>query len=130
VWFSQNARGYTMMGCFALLSTWCLIRYSESRRSKYLMWFVLASIAGVYTHLTMAFVVVGQSAAILAGRVLGWRAVQDFDPKAIVWSAVAAGLGSAVLYAPFIPGLIEHLQSAEPEEAAKVATGGWAIAEA
>lgn len=130
VWFSQNARGYTMMGFFALLSTWCLIRYAESRRSKYLTWFVLASIAGVYTHLTMAFVVVGQSAAILAGRAAGWRAVQDFDPKAIIWSTVAAGLGTAALYAPFIPGLIEHLQSSQPEEAAKVATGGWAIAEA
>lgn len=130
VWFSQNARGYTMMGFFALFSTWCLIRHAESGRSKYLAWFVVASIAGIYTHLTMAFVVVGQAGAILIGRAIGWRAVRDFDVRAIVSASIAAAVGAIALYAPFIPGLIEHLRSDAPEEAAKVATGWWALAEA
>jgi mannosyltransferase len=130
IWFSQNARGYTMMGFFALFSLWCLIRHAETRQPKYLAWFVVASIAGVYTHLTMAFVVAGQAGAILIGRAIGWRAVRDFDLRAIVWSTLLAALGSMAVYAPLIPGLVEHMRSAAPAEAAKVATGWWAIAEA
>lgn len=84
IWFSQNARGYTMMGFFALFSFWCLIRHSETRQPKYLAWFVVASIAGVYTHLTMAFVVAGQAGAILIGRAIGWRAVRDFATSPVL----------------------------------------------
>ena len=34
IWFSQNARGYTMIGFFALASTWLLLKAGETRRPR------------------------------------------------------------------------------------------------
>ena len=45
-------------------------------------------------------------------------------------ASMVGALGSMAVYAPLIPGLVEHMRSAAPAEAAKVATGWWAIAEA
>lgn len=133
IWFSQNARGYSMMGFFALLSTWYLLRaISGGRRADHLG-YALACAAGIYTHLTMAFVVAGQVAVIAAGYAVGWKPVRERMRDGILpiwWTWVAAGVLSLALYAPFIPGLLAHLGEERPVEAAKVATGGWALAEA
>ena len=58
VWFSQNARGYTALAFWAILSTFFLLRGIQSgRRGPYVAYAVAASL-GVYTHLTMVFLVV------------------------------------------------------------------------
>ena len=66
IWFSQNARGYTLLGFLALLSTWLLIRARESGRSRDYIFYALACTAAVYTHLTMVFMVAGQAMALTA----------------------------------------------------------------
>jgi hypothetical protein len=48
----------------------------------------------------------------------------------VIGALIAAGVLAVAAYAPFVPGLVEHLQSSAPREAAQVATGGWAVAEA
>ena len=133
IWFSQNARGYTMMGFFALVSTWSLLRaVSGGRRGDYLA-YALACAAGIYTHLTMAFVVAGHVAVMLGGYAAGWPPVRERLRDGVMplwWTWVGGGLLSLLVYAPFIPGLLAHLGYEAPVEAAQVATGSWALAEA
>ena len=57
VWFSQNARGYTGLLMMTLLATWAWL---EAIRSDRLTWWALyvgAVVAGMFIHMTMAFVV-------------------------------------------------------------------------
>ncbi|MFN7917109.1 MAG: glycosyltransferase family 39 protein [Vicinamibacterales bacterium] len=133
IWFSQNARGYSMMGFFALLSTWYLLRAVSGGRRVDHVGYALACAAGIYTHLTMAFVVAGHVAVILVGYAAGWRPVRERMRDGLLpiwWTWVAGGVVSLALYAPFIPGLLLHLGENRPVETAKVATGSWALAEA
>jgi hypothetical protein len=58
VWFSQNARGYTGVLFCALLATWLYLRGMSERRPHVWLWYATVVALGVYTHLTMAFVVV------------------------------------------------------------------------
>ena len=130
IWFSQNARGYTMMGFFALGSTISLLRAAESGRRRDYVLYALACAAGVYTHLTMAFVVAGHAVVILGGRIVGWRPALGHPWKAVTLSWIGAAAVAGALYAPFLPGLAAHFGAARPVTAANVATGGWAISEA
>lgn len=127
IWFSQNARGYTMLGFFALLSTDVLLRARESGRGRDYAIYAIACAAGVYTHLTMVFVVAGQMVAVVAG---GWWGTprlsrRDFTSLAKAW--LGAGVLSAIAYAPFVPALRAHLGDEAPRASIRVATGGWAI---
>ncbi len=130
IWFSQNARGYTMMGFFALVSTYFLVRLAETERRSHFVYYALACAAGVYTHLTMAFVVAGQAAVLVGGKLAGWRAADRpaLTPLVAAWSGAAAlTLG---LYAPFFPEVLEHFGGSDaPKQAAQVATGKWALNE-
>jgi hypothetical protein len=118
-----------MLGFFALVSAYFAWRAAESGRTRDYAAFAIAGAAGAYTHLTMVFVVVGQAVALAAARVLGWDS-PGFRWKSLLWALAGAGFLSAIAYAPFAPGLVAHLGADAPREAARVATGGWALAEA
>lgn len=66
VWFSQNARGYTGLLFFALLATWFWIR--ASRRGGIGPWagYIAMVCLGMWTHLTMLFVVAAHGIVYLA----------------------------------------------------------------
>jgi mannosyltransferase len=65
VWFSQNARGYTALLFWTMLSSWFLLR--ALRESKIGLWLMygLTTALGLLTHITMVFVVVGQGVVYL-----------------------------------------------------------------
>jgi mannosyltransferase len=63
VWFSQNARGYTALAFFALLSSWLLLRGLRRGSIADFVGYAVACALGAYTHLTMVFLVLGQAAA-------------------------------------------------------------------
>ncbi len=58
VWFSQNARGYTGLLFWTIFSSWLFVRGLS--RSGLMVWILYAVSAalGVYTHLTMGFILV------------------------------------------------------------------------
>ncbi|HUU35417.1 MAG TPA: glycosyltransferase family 39 protein, partial [Vicinamibacterales bacterium] len=56
IWFSQNARGYTMLASFTLVTTTALLRIAMTGERRHYVLYAVAAVAGVYTHLTMAFV--------------------------------------------------------------------------
>jgi 4-amino-4-deoxy-L-arabinose transferase-like glycosyltransferase len=59
IWFSQNARGYTGLLFWTLLTSWMLLR-ALHHAPLYVWWLYAAGIAlGVYTNMTMLFVVIG-----------------------------------------------------------------------
>src|SRR5262249_318850 len=56
VWFSQNARGYTGLLFFTLLSTWLFVR--GLRAGRWPLWggYAVSVALGFWVHLTMLFV--------------------------------------------------------------------------
>jgi mannosyltransferase len=129
VWFSQNARGYTLMGFFALVSTYFLLRAAESKRTADYAFYALACAAGIYTHLTMVFVIAGHVAVIAGGKLVGWPATREQPLKPLLMAWMAAGILSLGLYAPYASQVLAHFGRKEPGQAAQFATGRWAAIE-
>ena len=130
IWFSQNARGYTMLGFLALYSTHLLLRALESRRTRDYVLYALACAAGVYTHLTMGFVVAGQAVALVAFRLVGRGKEEILPLKPVMWAWAGAAVLTALAYAPFAADLMAYLGGDGPRQGAKIATSRWAVAEA
>src|SRR5262249_24105119 len=65
VWFSQNALGYTALLFWTLLSSWLIVRAWREAKVELWLMYGLTTALGLLTHITMAFVVVGQGIAYL-----------------------------------------------------------------
>ncbi len=131
IWFSQNARGYTLLGFLTLLSTHLLLRAldAEGRPRDYVL-YALACAAGVYTHLTMAFVVAGHALVIMAGWTMAWRPAATVPVTPVLSAWTGAAMLSALAYAPFMANLVAVMGVDAPRQAAQVATASWALSEA
>lgn len=70
VWFSQSARGYALLACFALLASTLLLRGLRRNRSSDFLWYGVVAAAAIYTHVTMVFLVVAHVALCVLP--LGW----------------------------------------------------------
>lgn len=69
VWFSQNARGYSAMMFFTVLSTLLLVRWlasTDTRKQRNLWWFSFCGALGMLSLLNYAFVLMGQFLVALA----------------------------------------------------------------
>ena len=60
IWFSQNARGYTGLLLWTILSSWFLLRAMRNGPPINWLWFAITVALGMYTHVTMLFAVAGQ----------------------------------------------------------------------
>ncbi len=59
IWFSQNARGYTGLLFWTILASWLFLRgLREGKPQPWILYSISASL-GVYTHMTMLFVIIG-----------------------------------------------------------------------
>ncbi len=127
VWFSQNARGYTMLAFWSTLATLLLIRYlrNPGRRPGWTYAIVVA--LGVYTHLTMVFLALGHAAVCLV------EALRDKweRPRVIgtgLTFVLAAGL-TLLLYAPMLTQVFDFFTN-RPSKLVGVSTPLWALVEA
>jgi mannosyltransferase len=129
VWFSQNARGYTMLATFTLLSTVALLRLLERAERRDAVLYVACAVAGVYTHLTMAFVLVAHVLTIAGAWLAGVPAVRRASAARLIgiWALTIALI--AVTYAPYMPDLLATFAEKAPPQAAKVATAGRAASD-
>jgi mannosyltransferase len=129
VWFSQNARGYTMLATFTLVSTTLLVRLAERNDRRVALAYVACAVAGVYTHLTMAFVLVAHVVTVAVAWTLGAPAARRYAPArlAVMWAVTIALI--AVTYAPYLPDLMATFAEKAPPQAAKVATAGRAASD-
>lgn len=109
IWFSQNARGYTMMLVFALICTLtlnCAVKGSERTKSYYTIYAVSLTLAA-YTHLTMVLFGIAQAICVLGYYVLS----QPFRqlPKAFFpasFTFLGAAFVTIILYSPMIGDVI------------------------
>ncbi|MEZ5498937.1 MAG: glycosyltransferase family 39 protein [Steroidobacteraceae bacterium] len=129
IWFSQSARGYTMLAFWLLLSTWLLLRLVRRPTVLLLLAFAASSACGVFTHATMVFAILGQ-ALVLGVYLLAVAA----DRRAINWpwtiaAFALAGAFTLLLYAPMLDQVISFfLHRRSP--LVGVSTPHWALGEA
>lgn len=108
IWFSQNGRGYTGLLFWALLSSYFLVRARETDSTKLWIAFGVSAALGVYTHMTMLFVI--------AGQFLVWvfMALDKNRPWQTKVSSLIAGFGTAaalmlLLHAIVIPQVVSGM---------------------
>lgn len=129
VWFSQNARGYTVLLFVAVLSTyWCVVLMRRPRRWLAVS-YALAVGLGTYTHLTMAFTAAAHAcvwAVAIARQPRGAeRTVQIHTALLALGGAAALAVA---LYVPMAAQLGEFFSGAH-QRTAGVATPKWAVVE-
>lgn len=100
-----EARGYSMMICFAALATWLFIEAWNQLSARPWLWvlYALACALGIWSHFVMAFVPIGHAAW------LAWRAVRRRQWRLAAQGFVALALGAVLtitLYSPMIPGML------------------------
>lgn len=129
VWFSQNARGYSAIACFAIVTTWALLRGVETGRVRYFAWYGVAAGFGAYTHLTMVLVVAGHALGALAFLVAPGRAI-DRRPL-LRGGLIAFGLAALMtlaLYAPMLREVLDFFLNRQ-SNLRGVSTPRWAAVE-
>ncbi len=128
IWFSQNARGYTLLLCVALLGTQLLLKaLREDRRGAWALFGVVSAL-GAYTHLTMVLAVVAQAAIVAAHILLTRRRFVLADWIGPVIGFGVAGLLTVALYAPML-GDLHAFFTVKGAHGPKAATAGWALVE-
>lgn len=96
VWYSQQARMYTWLGLWGLLSSLCLVAFLDSRKARFAVGYVLVSAAALYTHYYTVFVFLAQGVYVL------YEAWRTRCPRTVAEFAAGVG-GSVLLFAPWIP---------------------------
>jgi 4-amino-4-deoxy-L-arabinose transferase-like glycosyltransferase len=129
VWFSQNARGYTALAFWTVLTTLALWRGLRGGDGPWPVTYGIAAGLGLYTHLTMVFTVGAH--AIVCAWLLVWPRARP-QPR-IAWSRVAGAFGlgailATALTAPIAPEMYDFYTST-PRDAARVGTYRWALLE-
>jgi hypothetical protein len=109
VWFSQNARGYSGLLFFTLLSTGLLLRLLRHRspdRVGLVIGYGLSAALAVYMHLTAVFVVLAHG---VVWAFLAWRERHRCDGLArwrTAYALVLAATLSVQLYALVLPQVV------------------------
>ena len=134
VWFSQNARGYTIMLVAALICTTTLHGALRARQLSvgWLAPYSLMAALAAYTHLTMVLFVIGQALVACAYILLVWRGPERNRGMMILIGLFGASAGMTVLfYAPMLTSVIDFfldgMSSEKTAVGAKVASPFWAI---
>lgn len=68
IWYSQEARAYSLAGLFATASVLCLVLYVESGSPRWLARWALTAALGLATHYFVVFVVAPELVWLLVGR--------------------------------------------------------------
>lgn len=123
VWFSQNARGYTALLFFGLVTTYLMIRAAKGGSWKLWTAYGLLSALAIYTHLSAALFVAAQAVAYL-GLALWDRRVSKRELLTPVYGFALAGVLALLLYVPLIPEVIDSFSevrgSPSPEAEASI----------
>jgi hypothetical protein len=99
VFYSAEARGYSLMIALVLLSTLAMVAAVETRRARLWLAYAICACAAVYTHYTSVFALAGQMLWLL------WAHPEARRP------AIAASAGAAVAFLPWLSGFRGDLNS-------------------
>jgi mannosyltransferase len=128
IWFSQNARGYTILLFCALFATHLLLRGLRTNRRSDFVAYAIVSALGAYAHLTTVLVAVAQAIVVAAHLLASHesRLVASGWANAAIGFALA-GLLTVLFYLPLLSDVGAFFT--RPSEYKSVATAGWAILE-
>lgn len=101
IWFSQNARGYSGLLFWVLLSSYFLLRALREDRPGLWLAFAASASLGIYTHITMVFAICGQGVVYLAWL---WTRRREQWPNR--WAGMVLGFVGAVLATLFLHALV------------------------
>lgn len=101
VWFSQNARGYTLLLVLTLLGTQLILDGLKTRSRKPWLLFALVSALGAYTHVSMILAVFGQAIAV-ALYLLANRRFTVEELKGPTIGFIGAAALTVLLYLPML----------------------------
>jgi 4-amino-4-deoxy-L-arabinose transferase-like glycosyltransferase len=104
VWFSQNARGYTALLFFTLVSTHLLLRIVEGAEPKTRVLYGLVIGLGAYTHMTQIFAAMAHAAVLLVLLIRRHPRAKDL----FLGLTVAGGV-TAALHAPIFAEMAQFL---------------------
>ena len=108
VWFSQNARGYTLLLFGTIVSTELLLRGLATRKWRYWVGYAIIIALTAWAHLTGVFVAIAHGIILL---LLGLRHLHTSSDKTWQWQPFLALLLAAWftihLYALILPQVIE-----------------------
>lgn len=128
VWFSQNARGYTGLALWTVVTTYFFLRGMRESGMRPWLWYGVTLALGMYTHLTMGFVAAGHFLVYAwlfgTGRspspgVAGFR-IDKQRPYAPLSGFVLAGVLTLALYAPVLPQVLARTVGGQSSAAAQV----------
>jgi uncharacterized membrane protein len=127
VWFSQNARGYSTLAFWALLSSFFLIRGMRSGGRGHFIGYAVAVSLGVYTHLTMMFLVASHLLICLGMALTDWRKGLGLARwKSPFGAFILAGGLSLALYSPILMQ-VQNFFVNRPSAMRGVSTPRWAF---
>jgi 4-amino-4-deoxy-L-arabinose transferase-like glycosyltransferase len=93
VYYSQEARAYSLLMLLSIASTYFLVRALREKRRAWWLLYVAASALGMYTHLFMAFVLLAQNVYLL----------MEWDSKRISGRAwLLSQAGTFLLFSPWL----------------------------
>ncbi len=132
IWFSQNARGYSGLLFFTLLGTYFFLQAQEKGDTQLWIKYAITGALGVYTHLTMVFVLMSHFAIFCWEFVCRYRQNQvpfaNFT-KPLLWGFVSLGIFSLLLYAPALLEMISHYLTQKGRIHSAWTNPLWTIAE-
>lgn len=129
VWFSQNARGYTIILCLACLGTaWFLDGLRTRRRSLWIV-YAISIAAAMYAHLSVVFVFAihgGVYLAILLSAQRRPTLAEKYPGATELWplaSFVLAGLLIVQAYSSVLPDVVQTFSTTLSDHAAGTGPG-------
>jgi uncharacterized membrane protein len=127
VWFSQNARGYSTLAFWTILSTDLLLRGIRTGSQKSYYAYAVAAALGAFTHLTMMFVIASH-VLICAGIFFSDR---KRNPGSKTWKPPLLGFlltGGLILlfYSPILTQ-VQNFFMHRPSRMKAVSTPTWAF---
>ena len=131
IWFSQNARGYSLLMLATLIATWCFLEGQRQASNWHWMLYAVVVALGAYTHLTMVFVAVSHMLIVIGQ----WLAASyRGSPRKPLWrptiAIVASGLLTILLYAPMMGDIWAFYTTEHLRVKSEWSTVQWAVQEA
>jgi len=109
VWFSQNARGYSGLLFWTLLASWAFVAARHRSGRRYWLFYSFFCALGVYTHMSMLFVMLGHFASYAIDAFRGWKKEPRLKAHADYLASLAlAGLLIFQLHALVLPQILHH----------------------
>ena len=128
VWFSQNARGYTLIGLLALLSTWALVRLLDGGSWRLAWAYALFAALAAYAHLSMVFVAVGQAIVAAAALLIPQPGTRRVDWRVAASAFVLAAVLTLLFYGPVLKQVVQFYLN-QPSDLEGTSTSSWALRE-